>query len=437
MSICVIGMGYVGLVTGAVFADLGNDVIGVDKDKGKIDQLQGGVIPIYEPGLEEIVNRNVSEGRLSFSTDTALAVKSSEISFIAVGTPPKDDGETDLSFVESAAAEIGQALDGGEASDKIVVNKSTVPVGTGDLVQDIIKRHKKSDFPCHVVSNPEFLREGSAVSDALNPDRIIIGAPNKEVAMRLIELYAVMEKPMIVTTVRSAEMIKYASNSFLATKISFVNAMANLCEIVGADVDEVAKGMGHDPRIGHDFLRAGLGFGGSCFPKDTLSLIHVADEHDYSLAILKSVVEINEGQPLRFLAKIRREMGGLKGKRIGVLGLSFKPNTDDMREAISINIISDLLADGALIRAFDPAAMENAKKIFPHLTYCHNAYEVAEGASALIVVTEWNEFRQLNIDRIKSLMVDAVIFDGRNIYDPEKMKGKGVKYHGVGRFIPE
>jgi len=442
MNICIIGMGYVGLVTGAVFADLGNDVIGVDKDKGKIEVLRKGLMPIYEPGLEEIVRRNMDEGRLSFTTETALGVKKSEIIFIAVGTPPKDDGETDLSFVESAAAEIGQTLDGVEEDDsalryKIVVNKSTVPVGTGALVSDIIEKYKRNTIPCHVVSNPEFLREGSAIADALHPDRIIIGAPNREVAMRLIELYAVLERPMIITSVRSAEMIKYASNAFLATKISFVNAMANLCELVGADVDEVAKGMGYDPRIGRDFLRAGLGFGGSCFPKDILSLIHVSDEYDYDLKMLKSVVEVNEGQPARFLAKIRQEMGDLRGKTVGILGLAFKPNTDDMREAVSISIISSMLANGTAVKAYDPVAMENAKKIFPHLTYCHSAYEVAEGAQGLVVVTEWNEFRQLNMDKIKSLMKEPLIFDGRNIYDPQKMKSKGFKYYGVGRYIQE
>lgn len=436
MNICIIGMGYVGLVTGAVFADLGNDVVGVDKDEVKIEGLQKGIIPIFEPGLEELVGRNVSEGRLSFTTDRVLGVKNAEIIFIAVGTPPREGGETDLSFVESAAAEIGQALDNDSLFPyKIVVNKSTVPVGTGDFVQKVIEKNKKGNLPCHVVSNPEFLREGSAVSDALNPDRIIIGAPSKELAMRLIELYAVLERPMIITSVRSAEMIKYASNSFLATKISFVNSMANLCEMVGADVDEVAKGMGHDQRIGHDFLRAGLGFGGSCFPKDILSLIHVSDEYGYDLGILKSVVEINEGQAARFIDRIRDKMGELKDKTIGVWGLSFKPNTDDIREAVSIGIISSLLADGAIIKTYDPAAMENAKKIFPQLTYCHNAYEVAEGASAIVVVTEWNEFRQINLDRIKSLMQETVIFDGRNIYDPIKMKGKGFDYYGIGRYL--
>ena len=431
MNICVIGTGYVGLVTGAVFADLGNEVICVDKDESKIQMLKDGIMPIYEPGLEEMVTRNVEDGRLAFSTNLADGVVKSEIIFIAVGTPPKDDGKTDLHAVESAAKGIAMHID----RYKVIVNKSTVPIGTGDYVRDIIERNKVRDVLFDVVSNPEFLREGSAISDTLYPDRIVVGAPNQNVAMRLLELYAPLERPMIITDVHSAEMIKYASNSFLATKISFINAIANMCEAAGADVIQVMKGMGLDQRIGSAFLNAGLGYGGSCFGKDVSSLIHTAEELGYDFKLLKAVVEINDKQPKLFLKRMEKALKGFDGKTVAVLGLAFKPNTDDLRDAKSIVLIEDLLKKGAKVKTYDPIAMENTKKIFPDIEYCKNAYEAAEGANALAIVTEWNEFKLLNLDRVKEVMITPIIFDGRNIYDPQRLRRLGFDYHCIGRNV--
>ena len=429
MQVGVFGTGYVGLVTGAVFADLGNDVICVDIIKEKIDLLRRGEMPIYEPGLEEMVHRNVADNRLSFSTDLDETVRASDIIFICVGTPPRDNGETDLSFVEQAAKAIARSIN----HYKVIVNKSTVPVGTGDFVSEIIERDKRSDVDFDVVSNPEFLREGSAIQDTLAPDRIVIGAPNKNVAMRLLELYAPLERPMLITDVYSAEMIKYASNSFLALKISFINAVANICERAGASVEDVAKGMGYDQRIGKEFLQAGLGFGGSCFPKDLESLIHTAHKFGYEFDLLKATQAINRDRGARFLGLMREKLGGLKGKNVGVLGLAFKPNTDDMRDAKSVEIIQGLQAEGARVKVYDPVAMENARRIFNDVQFCQSSYEVAEGADALAVLTEWREFRQLNMARIKELMARPVIFDGRNIYDPERKRRLGFEYHSLGR----
>ena len=431
MNICVIGTGYVGLVTGVVFADMGNDVVCVDRIQEKIDGLNKGVMPIYEPGLEEMVGRNVGDGRLQFTTDLDSAVQKAEIVFIAVGTPPREDGSTDLSYVEGAAKGIARALD----RYKVIVNKSTVPVGTGDFVRNVIETNKRRAVDFDVVSNPEFLREGSAITDTLVPDRIVIGAPSKVVAMRLLELYAPLERPMIVTDVASAEMIKYASNAFLATKISFANAIANVCEAAGADVTQVVKGMGLDTRIGQAFLNAGLGYGGSCFPKDTRSLLHTSQAYGCDFPLLAATIETNELQPKRFIAKIHDALGGesLKGKTVGVLGLAFKANTDDMREAKSLDVITDLLASGATVKTYDPIAMENTKAIFPHITYGANAYEVATGADALVIVTEWNEFKNLNFERISSLMNRPLILDGRNLYDPERLRRLGFEYHSIGR----
>ena len=430
MNICVIGTGYVGLVTGVVFADLGNDVVCVDKLAAKVDGLNRGVMPIYEPGLEEMVARNVADGRLSFTTDLEASVSKAEIVFIAVGTPPREDGSTDLSYVEDAAKGIARALN----SYKVIVNKSTVPVGTGNFVREVIETNKRRAIDFDVVSNPEFLREGSAITDTLIPDRIVIGAPNRIVAMRLLELYAPLERPMIITDVASAEMIKYASNAFLATKISFANAIANICEAAGADVTQVVKGMGLDSRIGQAFLSAGIGYGGSCFPKDTRSLLHTAQSFGYDFPLLDATIATNDDQPKRFIKKIHNVLGDdLKGKTIGVLGLAFKPNTDDMREAKSLDIIADLLESGATVRTYDPIAIENTRTTFPDITYCGNAYEVAAGADAVIVVTEWNEFKQLNMERLKSIMASPVIFDGRNIYDTDRMRQLGFEYYGVGR----
>ncbi|MFQ5694076.1 MAG: UDP-glucose dehydrogenase family protein, partial [Nitrospinota bacterium] len=350
MEIGVIGVGYVGLVTGAVFSDLGNDVICADIDEEKIEKLTRGEVPIYETGLEEMVNRNVEGGRLSFTTDLDHLVRGSEVIFICVGTPPKDNGETDLSFVESAAKAGARNIDG----YKVIVNKSTVPVGTGAFVADIIERHKRKDVKFDVVSNPEFLREGSAIHDTLAPDRIVIGAPNKQVAMRLLELYAPLERPMLITDVPSAEIIKYASNAFLAMKISFINAVANICELAGANVDDVAKGMGYDQRIGREFLYAGLGFGGSCFPKDLESFVHKSGDLGYDFKLLKEVLRVNNERAPHLVEIIRRNMGDLKGKVMGVLGLAFKANTDDMRGAKSVEVVQALLQEGAKVKAYDP-----------------------------------------------------------------------------------
>ena len=429
MNICVIGTGYVGLVTGAVFADLGNDVICVDNDEKKIQGLNKGIMPIYEPGLEEMVSRNFSEQRLTFTTDLEKGVKRSDVIFIAVGTPPKKNGETDLTYVEEAARGIAKYID----KYKVIVNKSTVPVGTGDFVKEIIDKNKKVNVDFDVVSNPEFLREGSAIRDTLHPDRIVIGAPTKQVAMVLLDLYATLERPMIITDIYSAEMIKYASNSFLALKISFVNSVADLCERTGANVTDVAKGMGLDSRIGINFLEPGLGYGGSCFPKDVDSFIKTAERFSFSFDILKAVVEVNRQRVPNFVNKMKEVLGGFKGKTIGILGLSFKPNTDDIRDAKSLEIIAKLLDEGASIRAYDPVAMENTRALFPDITYCNNAYNVAEGCDAVTIVTEWREFKFLNLEKIKQVMKKPIIFDGRNIYQPERKKKLGFEYYSIGR----
>ena len=430
MNICVVGTGYVGLVTGAVFADLGNDVICVDKVVEKVESLRAGIMPIYEPGLEEMVARNVADGRLSFTTDLPDGVRRAEIILIAVGTPPKANGETDLSAVEEVAQGIGRAMD----RYKVIVNKSTVPVGTGDLVRDIISKSQSRPVSFDVVSNPEFLREGSAIEDTLRPDRIVIGAPSQQVAMTLLELYAPLERPMIITDVPSAEMIKYASNSFLAMKISFINAIANVCELAGADVSQVIKGMGLDHRIGPTFLQAGLGFGGACLPKDTDSLHQTAAALGFDFKLLKSVMEINRERALSFVEKIRKVLAPMDDKVIAVLGLAFKPNTDDMREAKSLEVIRLLHGAGAVIKAYDPVASENARALLPQgVRFCASSYEAAEGADGLAVITEWNEFRLLNLERLRSLMRRPLIFDGRNIYEPERMRRLGFEYHSTGR----
>jgi UDPglucose 6-dehydrogenase len=429
MNICVIGCGYVGLVTGAVFADLGNEVVCVDVVEEKIQQLNNGIMPIYEPGLQEMVQRNLADRRLAFSISLEIGMDKAEIIFICVGTPPKENGETDLSQVEAAARGIARYL----RRYTVIVNKSTVPVGTGDLVREIIEQNRRRDVDFDVVSNPEFLREGSAVQDALAPDRIVIGAPSKHVAMKLLELYATLGRPMLITDVHSAEMIKYASNAFLATKISFINAIANICEACGANVDDVARGIGCDPRIAADFLSAGLGFGGSCFPKDVESLVHTATQFGYDFTLLKSVLEINRDRVEHFVEVIRHGLGDLDGKTIGLLGLAFKPNTDDMREAKSIEIIAKLLSAGAHIKTYDPAAMENARRIFPNITYCQSAYQTAEEADALVIVTEWREFKLLDMEKLRKLMKRPLIFDGRNIYNIERMVAAGFDYFSIGR----
>jgi UDPglucose 6-dehydrogenase len=430
MNICVVGTGYVGLVTGAVFADLGNDVVCVDKIREKITALLAGRMPIYEPGLEEMVTRNLDDGRLSFTTDLGVAVRQCDVIFIAVGTPPKNGGETDLAQVEEVAAEIGRVMD----RYKVIVTKSTVPVGTGEFVREVIARHQPAPVQFDVVSNPEFLREGSAIEDTLRPDRIVIGAPNQQVAMTLVELYAPLERPMIITDLPSAEVIKYASNAFLATKISFVNAIANVCEMAGADVTQVVKGMGLDSRIGSAFLQAGLGYGGSCFPKDVDSLIHTSRALGYEFKLLTSVADINRERAGRLVADIKKALGPLDEKTVAVLGLAFKPNTDDMREARSVDIIAMLIAAGARIRAYDPVAGDKAREALPEgVVFCASPYEAADGADAAVLVTEWNEFKFMNLERLRRLLRRPVVFDGRNVWEPERMRRLGFEYHSIGR----
>jgi UDPglucose 6-dehydrogenase len=427
MRLCVIGVGYVGLVTGACLADLGNSVICVDVDKKKIQNLNKNILPIYEPGLEELVKRNKT--RLKFTINLKEGIQKSDIIFIAVGTPPKENGEADLTYVKDAAKSIGKYING----YKIIVDKSTVPVGMGDLVESIIEDTSKAKKKFDVVSCPEFLREGSALHDFMNPDRIVIGAKNKIAANKVAEIFKPLNTKVIITDLRSAEMIKYASNSFLATKISFINEIANICEKVGADVETVAMGMGLDKRIGRLFLNAGAGFGGSCFPKDVSALINIARSEDYDPILLKAVMEINKIQKKSIITKIKKMLGTVEGRSIGILGIAFKPETDDIREAVSLDVMNALLEKGCRIKAYDPAAIENAKKMIKGVKYVKNAYEVAENAECLVVLTEWNEFKELDLKKIKSLMKSPNIVDGRNIYDPDLVKKLGFNYTGVGR----
>ncbi len=428
MKICVIGTGYVGLVTGVCMADLGNDVICVDIDEKKIENLKKNLLPIYEPGLEELLKRN--KKRLLFTTSIREGVQKSDIIFIAVGTPPKENGEADLTYVKEAAKAIGKNMNG----YKIVVDKSTVPIGMGDLVESIIDDTKKGRQNFDVVSCPEFLREGSAINDFMNPDRVVIGAKKKEAANQVAEIFKPLKTNIVITDLRSAEMIKYASNSFLATKISFINEIANICERVGADVKTVAEVMGMDKRIGGKFLEAGAGFGGSCFPKDVAALINIAKNEDYEPSILNAVMEVNKAQRKLVINKIKKMLGTIEGRIIGILGIAFKPNTDDIREAVAIDIISALLDKGCRIKAFDPVAIPNAKKVFKSgVKFVNDAYEAAEGAECIVVLTEWNEFRELNLDKIYSSMKRPCIVDGRNIYDPRAVKKSGFEYTGIGR----
>ena len=429
MNVAVVGTGYVGLVTGAVFADLGNDVICVDKDAAKIAALRAGRMPIYEPGLEELVARNFADGRLTFSTDLADSVRRSDLIFIAVGTPPKASGESDLTAVEEVAHGIAEALD----RYKVIVNKSTVPVGTGDLVRTIIERNRRRPVSFDVVSNPEFLREGSAIEDTLRPDRIVVGAPSQQVAMTLLELYAPLERPMIITDVYSAEIIKYASNAFLATKISFINEIANLCELAGGDVTQVMKGMGLDPRIGAAFLNAGLGYGGSCFPKDTDALIQTAAGLGCELRTLRAVVDVNRERIPRLFALIRKVLDPLDGRVIAVLGLAFKPKTDDMREATSLVLSARLQAAGATVSAYDPIAEEEARKLITGVEFAPNALEVVQDADAVVLVTEWDEFRGLDWGAVAQAMRGTLLIDGRNALDADAVRAAGLTYEGVGR----
>lgn len=428
--ICVIGTGYVGLVTGACFADLGNTVECLDIDESRIEGINQGKMPIYEPGLEQLVTQNVRAGRLSFSTDYSTALKDADFAFIAVGTPSGVDGEADLQYVRSVAEAIADHVD----HSIIVVNKSTVPVGTGDWVADVIKKRRGGEpLTFSVVSNPEFLREGSAINDFMNPDRVVLGSTDREAANQVAQLYLTLRCPILVTDLRTAEMIKYASNAFLATRISFINEIANMCEELGADVREVALGMGYDKRIGSAFLDAGLGWGGSCFPKDVKALAHMAVLHGTHPQLLQAVMEINRNQRRRVVVKLRKALNGLNDKVIGVLGLSFKPNTDDIREAPSMEVIHLLFNEGAVVRAYDPQAMENVRATLQRVVLCENPYQVAEGADALVLATEWNEFKQLDFERIRKLMNRPIIMDSRNLWNPEHLLSLGFTYFGVGR----
>ena len=428
--ICVIGAGYVGLVTGTCFADLGSRVIILDIDEAKIAKLQAGGVPIYEPGLEEMIRRNVAAGRLSFTTSYAEGLKEAEFVFIAVGTPSGVDGEADLQYVRMAAESIAEVMD----HPLIIVNKSTVPVGTGDWVAEIIRRKQPRPIPFSVVSNPEFLREGSAIQDFLNPDRVVLGSLDQEAMEKVAQLHLPLRAPIMTTDLRTAEMIKYASNAFLATRISFINEIASICEQLGADIKEVAAGMGYDKRIGRAFLDAGLGYGGSCFPKDVKALEHMGVVHGCHPQLLRAVMEINRDQRRRVIRVLRELLGGsLQDKIVGLLGLAFKPNTDDMREAPSVELAHLLYNEGAVVRGYDPVAMPVAAKILPRLILAENPYDLATGADALIVVTEWNEFKHLDLERIKSLMRRPVLVDGRNIYDPPTLRKMGFVYRGIGR----
>lgn len=431
MNIAVVGTGYVGLVTGAGLADFGNEVICADIDQKKIAALQQGQIPIYEPGLGAIVARNMAEGRLRFTTDLADAIRRSRAIFIAVGTPPLPDGSADLRYVADVARAIAKSMEG----PKVVITKSTVPIGTGRMIERIFAE-TDNKHPAAVVSNPEFLREGSAIEDFMKPDRVVVGASDAESIALMKEIYAPLhrlEVPFVVTSVESAELIKYASNAFLATKISFVNEIAALCETLGGDVQAVARGVGLDSRIGPKFLQAGPGYGGSCFPKDTSALADISRRSGYRFKIIEAVMEVNEFVKNRMVEKIADTIGSLSGKEIGVLGLAFKPDTDDIRDSPALTIIEGLQARGARIRAFDPAAMDNARRVLENVTFCHDAYETADGADALVLVTEWNEFRALNLDRIKKSLKSPVLVDLRNIYDPSRMKESGFRYVSVGR----
>ena len=470
MKICIIGTGYVGLVTGTCFSDFGLEVTCVDKDSEKIKGLNNGKIPIYEPNLTPLIEKNVKEGRLSFTTDLKQAIEKSEVIFIAVGTPPNHDGSANLKQIEKVAQEIAAFMN----EYKVIVNKSTVPIGTAAKIKEIIAKNviapssvipakpvldpdrgagihpsviarseatKQSQptskpFDFDIVSNPEFLREGSAVYDFTHPDKIVIGTTSEKALKIMQEIYRplyLIDTPFAITNPETAELIKYACNSFLATKITFINEIANLCEKVGADVHQIAKAMGLDGRISPKFLHPGPGYGGSCFPKDTEALYHFATTCGYDFKLLKGVISANKRQRELMVEKIERLVGGLKGKQIGILGLAFKQNTDDIRESASIDIIKLLLKEGAKIKCFDPLAMDNTKKILPDITYCENEYDVAEGSDCLVIATEWNQFRNLDLLRIKKLLNTPILIDLRNLYEPEKVKSLGLIYEGVGR----
>lgn len=432
MHIAVIGTGYVGLVTGACFAEFGVDVTCVDVDTSKIEKLNNGAIPIYEPGLDQIVEKNVKAGRLHFTTDIKSAVQGARVVFLAVGTPPKEDGSPDMSYYQQAAKDVADAMNG----YKVLVTKSTVPIGTGKWLREFVTANIKTETNFGVASNPEFLREGAAIDDFMRPDRVVIGSNEDEAIEVMKELYRplyLIETPIVITSLEAAELIKYAANAFLATKITFINEVANLCDAIGCDVHDVARGMGMDNRIGRKFLHPGPGYGGSCFPKDTRALTTVADQFGVETLIVDAVIEANERQRDAMIPKIEGLVGDLKGKKIGVLGLSFKPETDDMRESPAIDIVHTMIARGATVRAFDPVAMDEAKHFLNGIEYASDEYDAIDGADALVIITEWNQFRALDMEKVKRLLKAPKIADLRNIYEPADMRELGFDYVGVGR----
>jgi UDPglucose 6-dehydrogenase len=432
MHIAVIGTGYVGLVTGACFAEFGVDVTCVDVDREKVDKLNRGIIPIYEPGLDKIVEKNTAAGRLHFTTDIKSAVESALVVFLAVGTPPQEDGSPDMSYYRQAAKDVAEAMN----DYKVLVTKSTVPVGTGKWLHEFVKDNIKVDTEFGVASNPEFLREGAAIEDFMRPDRVVIGSNDERAIEVMKDLYRplyLIETPVVITSLEAAELIKYAANAFLATKITFINEIANLCDAIGCDVHDVARGMGMDNRIGRKFLHPGPGYGGSCFPKDTRALTTVADHFGVETRIVDAVVEANERQREAMIPKIEKLLGDIEGKSIGILGLSFKPETDDMRESPAIDIVKTLAARGARVKAFDPVAMDEARHCLPDIDYAEDEYDAISGADILVIITEWNQFRALDMERVKSLLKTPKIADLRNIYEPEDMREMGFEYVGVGR----
>jgi UDPglucose 6-dehydrogenase len=428
-DLAVVGVGYVGLVTSACFADLGNRVVALDIDAARIEGLRRGEMPIYEPGLQELVERNVRADRLRFTTSYEEALRSAEFVFIAVGTPSGVDGEADLQHVRAVAESIARAM----THPLVIVNKSTVPVGTGDWVADILRSTQPKPIPFAVVSCPEFLREGSAIGDFMNPARTVLGSFDADAAEKVAQLHLPLRAPIVITNLRTAEMIKYASNAFLATKISFINEIANICEALGADIKEVATGMGYDPRIGRAFLDAGLGYGGSCFPKDVLALAYMAAEKGRHPQLLQAVMDINADSRRRIVERTQEVLGSLRGKTIGLLGLTFKANTDDLREAPSLDIARRLLSEGATVRAYDPVGMARAAQLAPEIKMTADAYDLARGCDAVIVCTEWNEFKNLDLKRLHDALRQPIVVDGRNIYDPAEMAAAGFRYRGVGR----
>lgn len=429
MNVGIVGAGYVGLVTGACFADLGNKVICVDSDSEKIALLKKLKMPLFEKGLDKMVKRNVSAGRLIFTDNIEYAIKKSIIIFICVGTPPKSDGEADLSYVENVANQIAKNM----PSYRLIVEKSTVPVETGNWIERTVKINNKKGIKFDVASNPEFLKEGTAIEDFMHPDRIVIGVESEKAKKLLTKLYKPIKAEIVVTDIKSAELIKHASNSFLAAKISFINSIANICEKTGADIEKVSYGMGLDKRIGRAFLKSGIGYGGFCFPKDLDAFIHISEKMGHNFSILKAVREVNEGQKQIFLKKIEKELWIIKDKAIGVLGLAFKPNTDDMRFAPSIDIINSLVAAGAKVKAYDPQSTEKARAVLKGVDFCKDPYAAAKDSDALLILTEWQEFKDINLNRVERLLKNPLIIDGRNIFDPAKMRKLGFKYISIGR----